>query len=168
MSIPKDINPALDETGRFSTQFQNDENVWFLAGTFGGTVTRNLVVPYGKAILFPIINYEACLADEPFLSHEHQLQDKCREEIDKIADLELNVDGLDIDISGYRVASHSFDIELKIENSLSVKAGKTKMASDGYWLFLRPPCKGDHTIRSFGSCLAGKVKIGCNHNLSII
>ena len=84
MSIPKDINPALDETGRFSTQFQNDENVWFLAGTFGGTVTRNLVVPYGKAILFPIINYEACLADEPFLSHEHQLQDKCREEIDKI------------------------------------------------------------------------------------
>ena len=87
----------------------------FSAGTFGGTVTRNLVVPYGKAILFPIINYEACLADEPFLSHEHQLQDKCREEIDKITDLELNVDGLDIDISGYRVASHSFDIELKIK-----------------------------------------------------
>ena len=111
---------------------------------------------------------KSCFADEPLLSDEVQLQDKCREEIDKIVDFELNVDGLNIDISGYRVASHSFEIESEIENSLSVKAGKTTMASDGYWLFLQPPCKGNHTIQSFGSCLAGKVKIGCNHNLKII
>ncbi|MFF8610022.1 signal protein [Streptomyces sp. NPDC015346] len=32
------------------------EDVWFLAGTFGGRVTRECAVPGGRPIAFPVVN----------------------------------------------------------------------------------------------------------------
>ena len=54
-SIPKDINPAYDDTGKNCAQKQNGP-VWFLAGTYGHAVNRGWDIPAGKAILFPILN----------------------------------------------------------------------------------------------------------------
>ena len=167
MSIPSSINPINDTTGEFTNRSQNDPNVCFLAGTFGGSVTRKCTLPYGKAILFPVINYEASFADEPLLSEVHELENKCKEEIDKIGELSCYVDGQSLNLSEYRIASSAFQIELSCENCLSAKAGKTMMASDGYWLFLSPLTHGKHRINSFGSCLAGKIKIGCTFELTI-
>jgi hypothetical protein len=51
-SIPKDVNPAYDDTGRYCTQGQSGP-VWFLTGTYGHPVDRYCTIPFGKAILFP-------------------------------------------------------------------------------------------------------------------
>lgn len=34
LSVPKDTNPSLDETGKNCSINQHEENVWFLTGTF--------------------------------------------------------------------------------------------------------------------------------------
>lgn len=168
LSIPKNISPVNDITGEFTKQSQYDPNVWFLAGTFGGSTERKCIIPFGKSILFPVINYEASFADEPLLSDALELENKCKEEIDKIGELYCHVDGQVVDLREYRIASSAFEITLSCENCLSAKAGKTVMASDGYWLFLSPLPQGKHEIKSFGSCLAGKIKIGCTFDINII
>lgn len=167
LSIPKGLNPINDTTGKSTYQSQNDPNVWFLAGTFGGSVVRKCMIPYGKSILFPIINYECCLADEPLLANDLQLEEKCKQEIDKIGELYCRVDGQVVHLTQYRIASGAFNIDLPSDNCLSVKSGKTLMASDGYWLFLQPLPRGEHILQSYGSCLAGKVKVGCTFQLTI-
>lgn len=168
LTIPKNINPANDMTGEFISRSQNDPNVWFLAGTFGGSIERKCKIPFGKSILFPVINYEACFADEPLLSDSVELENKCKAEIDKIGELYCYFDEQAVDLREYRIASSGFEIALNYGNCLSAKAGKTIMASDGYWLFLSPPSHGKHEIKSFGSCLAGKIKIGCTFDIDII
>jgi hypothetical protein len=55
MSIPIAKNPVCDETGACAAEGQPDD-VWFLAGTFGGKVSRSCSVPYGRPIFFPAFN----------------------------------------------------------------------------------------------------------------
>ena len=167
LRIPKDVCPAIDKTGQYCGQCQDDRNVWFLAGTFGGFATRMCDIPSRKGILFPVINYEACFADEPLLLTKFDLERKCKEEMDKIADLSLSVDGSPTEIEKYRVPSPAFEIEIKEHNCLSVRPGMTSLASDGFWLFLQPLERGEHTIQSFSTCLAGKIKIGCTYELTV-
>jgi hypothetical protein len=167
LRIPSKICPAVDTTGHFCSQSQDDLNVWFLAGTLGGFATRCCIIPSRRGILFPVINYEASFADEPLLKTKFELEERCREEMDKIADLSLSVDGCPVEIGDYRVSSPAFEIKIERDNCLHVRPGLTSLASDGYWLFLRPLEKGKHSIESFSSCLAGKIKIGCTYQLEI-
>ena len=59
LSIPPEINPVTDTTGAFAAVGQHGP-VWCLAGLIAGsgpsTVTRTIVVPEDKALLFPLIN----------------------------------------------------------------------------------------------------------------
>jgi hypothetical protein len=52
LSIPTDVNPLNDKTGENCAKNQNDTQVWFLAGTYGGTAERTCTIPSGKAIFF--------------------------------------------------------------------------------------------------------------------
>ena len=56
LSLSLEKNPGSDKSGKFSELGQEDPNVWFLAGTFGGSAVRTCTLPLGKAILMPIIN----------------------------------------------------------------------------------------------------------------
>jgi len=51
----EDQNPVQDPTGALAGLGQSGP-VWFLAGSFGQTITRTATVPAGKALFFPIIN----------------------------------------------------------------------------------------------------------------
>jgi hypothetical protein len=55
LSIPGEQNPNTDDTGEDAANGQSGP-VWFLGGTFGGTATRTVTVPAGKALFFPIGN----------------------------------------------------------------------------------------------------------------
>jgi hypothetical protein len=167
ISIPKEMNPALDTTGQFCSVSQPYPNVWFLAGTFGGSVTRYCTIPYGKALFFPVINYETSFADESTLRTEKQLEDVCRSEIDDIRDIYASVDGESIDVRKYRVKSESFEVDMPPNNCLGTLTGLTKIASDGYWLFIDSLPVGNHLLTSFGSCMSGRIKIGCTYELVI-
>jgi hypothetical protein len=57
LSIPRSVNPQLDETGDDAVAGQCG-SLWFLAGVFGGgTAIRNMVfVAEGTGLFFPLIN----------------------------------------------------------------------------------------------------------------
>ena len=167
-SIPKDKNPALDTTGHYCNAFQPYFNVRFLAGTLGGSVTRNCTIPHGKSLLFPVINYETSFEEEPFAKTEEQLEAICSSEIDDIIEISASIDGMTIEVKNFRVRSWCFEVTIPTNNFFGVREGITKIASDGYWLFIDSLSFGNHVLRSFGSCMSGRIKIGCTYNLTVI
>lgn len=56
-SIPKSVNPMIDPTGANCAQGQSGP-VWFLAGSPGGSYDRSCTIPAGKAVFFPVSNWQ--------------------------------------------------------------------------------------------------------------
>lgn len=169
LSIPKDINPALDESGTNCYVNQNNPHAWFLAGTFGGFVQRECTIPTGKSIFFPVINIEASLNDTK-LTKESELLVYCKSHMDSIDSGTLQVKINDqpiLRLDEYRVSTPIFDLNIPNDNVLNAKIGITKATSDGYWLFFRPLSYKTHTLSFSGSCLSGKVRIGATYLINI-
>ena len=72
ISLPKNINPGGDTTGKDCALKQSGP-VWFLAGTFGGAAIRTCTIPAGKAIMLPLINAECDYLAKPNLKSEQEL-----------------------------------------------------------------------------------------------
>src|SRR5262245_25784902 len=51
---PEDTNPVADATGKFCDRNQPDD-IWFLAGTFGGKAQRRCSVPADRLIVVPLL-----------------------------------------------------------------------------------------------------------------
>jgi len=151
LSIPTKDNPVVDETGEKCGVGQNDTNVWFLAGTGGGKITRTCTVPAGKAIFFPMINVQ-CDYSTPELKTESDLRVCAKEDQDKATNLQATVDGVAItDLKKYRVQSPLFNVTRPPDNTSGLPAGTTQSVSDGYWILLKPLTPGKHEIRFSGS-----------------
>ena len=149
LSIPREKNPAVDETGKNSSQNQVDANVWFLAGSFGNNipVRRKCTVPNSKAILFPIVNKEDSFAEDLDLIYEEELAMRARNSMDRLICLQLIVDGKRLpNLSEYRVLSEFFDLTFPENNVYDVNTKNTRSVCDGYWAFLRPLPIGSHEI----------------------
>jgi hypothetical protein len=71
------------------------------------------------------------------------------------------------ELKQYRIQSPSFNVTLPTDNVLALPAQMTKMISEGYWLFLKLLQPGKYDLNSFGSCLAGRIKIGVSYHLTI-
>jgi hypothetical protein len=167
LSIPLENNPINHYTDKNCALNQSGP-VWFLAGTAGGVAERSCTMPAGKAVLFPILNHGGTLADTPAIKSEQELVSLTKREMDVISDLEVIVDSVKLNgLQRYRVQSPIFDVVLSENNLFGGTPGPTRGVSDGYWLFLKPLHKGKHKIHSFGSCLAGKIKIGVNYDITI-
>lgn len=52
-SIPIEVNPIADETGKYCDAGQRGP-YWFLSGNFGGSTTRECTVPKGVKLLVPV------------------------------------------------------------------------------------------------------------------
>lgn len=169
LSIPNDLNPALDETGKYAKLNQSDPNVWFLAGTYtGNSAHRKCVISPSKAILFPVINYETNPLEFPALRSESALVETVIHDIDDIVNPEAIVDGQKV--PAYRVRSDppTFPIELPRNNFFHVPGGGvTRAASDGYWVFLKPLAIGEHDIHFAGSCTGGSRMVTASYHLTI-
>jgi hypothetical protein len=109
-SIPVDINPANDQTGKNSAQNQTDAVVWFLAGTTGGKAERTCTVPVGKSMLFPIIASHCSFAKNKDIKTESDLQSCVRSKQDKVKSIEVAIDGQDLQKSVHRVQSPLFEL----------------------------------------------------------
>jgi hypothetical protein len=149
LSIPRDRNPAVDDTGKNSSQNQSDRNVWFLAGTFGNNipVRRKCTVPESKAILFTIADKEDSFVEDPEFIYEEQLSMRARTAMDRLIQLELVVDGKRLlNLEEYRVHSEFFYLTFPQNNVYDVKPGTYRSVCDGYWAFLKPLPIGSHEI----------------------
>jgi hypothetical protein len=146
-SIPKDINPAYDDTGKNCTQKQNGP-VWFLAGTYGHAVNRKCDIPAGKAILFPILNSECSFAEFPKLKTLSELRLCAKTIQDQVTILNATVDGVPIsNLQKYRIQSPPFSFTLPQNNILGPPSNVTTQAiADGNWVFLKPLSAGSHKL----------------------
>jgi hypothetical protein len=166
LSIPKTENPLVDENEKNCVNNQSGP-VWFLTGTLKGPAERSCTIPADKAILFPIINVEASSAEGDGTTEE-ALAARVKFEMDQITDMRATIDGTNVEkLRQYRIQSPLFNVTLPADNVLGVPAQITKMMSEGYWLFLKPLEPGKYDLNSFGSCLAGRIKIGVSYHLSI-
>ncbi len=151
LSIPKSVNPAADLTGIHSARNQDNPNVWFMAGTLGGSAERECTVPSSKAILLPIINDEQSFAERPEFMLDSEIVSLVKSEIDGVKEMGLTIDGTKLTgLNQFRVQTKPFDVTLPVDNIWGVRAGPTRAAADGYWLFLKPLSVGNHTIHVFG------------------
>ncbi|WP_031085502.1 hypothetical protein [Streptomyces sp. NRRL WC-3549] len=57
MSAPEDRCPVKDSTGEHAAWGQPDD-VWFLAGTYGGRVVRRCAIPADRPVFFPVLNMQ--------------------------------------------------------------------------------------------------------------
>ncbi len=163
-SIPKENHPLLDKMDKYYDVNQSGP-VWFLAATVEGTIHRICQIPYGKAILVPVLNYGGTLADEPSCKTDQDLVLFAKKEMDEISDLEVRLDKQDLPT--FRIRSPIFDVVLPQANLCNGTPGPTRGTADGYWLFLRPLDIGSHTIESVGSCKAGTFKIKATYEITI-
>jgi hypothetical protein len=170
LSIPKAANPNLDTTGENCALGQHDD-VWFLAGTFGGTVVRSCIVPAGKPIFFPLINIIAFkpVGNETLLD----LRRLAAAFIDSVNVLECTMDGVACfdNPSKFRVRSPTFTViappkGLIPPGQLSVPGNTDPIVSDGYWLLLDPPSAGVHTI-SVKAATTGGFALEVTYHLTV-
>jgi hypothetical protein len=138
-SIPKDIHPAYDDSGKYCTVNQNGP-VWFFPGTYGKPVIRECTIPSGKAILFPILNSECSVAEFPNLKTIQELRLCAKAFQDQVTQLQAIVDGIAIsDLEKYRIQSLPFNFTLPANNILGLPANtSTQAVADGNWVFLKP------------------------------
>jgi len=168
LSIPKENHPAYDDTGEKWAINQDDPDVLFLAGTTAGKVERTIIIPPGRAILFPVINYATSYSEDPGLKTEDEMILHAKSNIDDIVKKEANIDGASLLISDkHRVQSPPFDFSFPTNNIYGVKGGSTRGVGDGYWIFLKPLSLGKHNIRTSGSCLSGRIQIDVSVNLIV-
>jgi hypothetical protein len=168
LTISKENHPAFDETGENYAIGQTDPDALFLAGTAGGYAKRTIATTASKALLFPVINHIISYAENPDLKTDHELILFTTSHTDDIVRKELNIDGINFEISeNFRVISPPFDFSFPTNNVFGVKEGPTRGAGDGYWVFLRPLSVGQHKIRTFGSCMSGRIQIGLDLDLIV-
>ena len=86
LSIPRDINPGY---GHDHSIFQDNETVYFLAGTFGGSANRTVTIPSERAILFPIINFTTSYAEDSDLRDDQHMLAEAKKDIDDIVEKSL-------------------------------------------------------------------------------
>jgi hypothetical protein len=166
LAIPKTENPLVDENGKNCIINQSGP-VWFLAGTLKGSAERSCAIPADKAILIPVINYEASVAEGDGTTDE-ELAARAKFEMDQITNMQAMFNGTNVkELKQYRIQSPPFNVTLPADNVLGLPAQTTKMMSEGYWLFLKPLEPGKYDLHSFGSCLAGRIKIGSSYHLTI-
>jgi hypothetical protein len=158
LSAPPAVNPILDSTGANCAQGQgvfSNNNVWFLAGTFGGSATRSCTIPPGKSLFFPILNtFFAC--DPPEAMTACPPLSDIRAFLAGIMNnpllLEASIDGVPVQaLASYRAASSVFSLQLPADNVFGAPAGTYEPAvADGYYLLVTPGTPGPHTIKFKG------------------
>ncbi len=159
-SLPLSINPFGHGTDGTIGQ---SGPVWFLGGTFTGDNTvRQITVPAGKALFFPVMDVECSNIEAPpfFGSNEAELR-VCAKAFadDQIAGvygpLFCRLDGVDIkNVTAYRFATPLMQLTFPeavpaSDNffAVDIAAGQTVYSvGDGVYLLLNPLPVGVHTL----------------------
>ena len=162
LSIPAATNPAADLTGAHCGEGQAGP-VWFLAGTFGGSATRDCTVPAGKALFFPIVvtMWGAGVFDcEPTVPgvpcNLAALRGIAAASVDSVT-LEASIDHKRLkDLTNQRVQAPAYTITYPADNVYGLPAGiYAPNVADGYWIMIPPLSAGKHSIHFKGEITGG-------------
>lgn len=172
LAIPVETNPTFDATGANCSRGET-ARIFFLAGEGSGNpVTRTCTVPSSKPLFFPIINVECSNVEAPpFFGATDADRASCASGFGDdigIATLKLTIDGVDVPrLDRLRAASPPFDFSMPGNDNILFVNGPTsgRSASDGFWVLLRPPVPGTHTIHFEGKFVSG-VGAGFSENVT--
>ena len=171
LGTPSAVNPVLDKTGIHSDINQSGD-VWFLAGKFGSEnkdiPERSCSIPHGKGILFPVLNCEANPIEYTELATDQDIINHVVHDVDSVALRNCFLNGKSI--KPERITSDPMIFELTIpkDNPLGLeKAGTTRAAADGYWVFLKPTSASHLSIYFEGSCENGRLYSGARYSITI-
>jgi len=146
-SMPKQLSPVRDYTGKHCHVGQKGE-VWFLAGGYGSsTINRQCEIPYGKHVFFPIINmlyyprYEGSTTCD-------RVKEKAALNNDHLLDIYVELDGVAAwnPASSRMSSSKCFDLLGLIPEKYNAPE-VFPSATDGYWVMLKPLSRGQHILR---------------------
>lgn len=164
LSIPAASNPILDPSGAFAAVGQSGK-VWFLAGTTGTgvvpPVVRNVSVPSGTPLFFPIVNYFWVNTPEygdPVWSpvQEASARDQIAAVVDTATGLTLRIDGKTVpNLNNFRFKSTAAACKippLAADNIFGANLinNPYHCVADGYWALIPPLSVGSHTIHFTG------------------
>ena len=152
MSFPADTSPLTDATGANCGVGQSGP-VFFLVGTIGGTAVRDeCVVPVGKSILFPLVNFISAVPEDGTTAGE--IQTLCSWVTGYIDEVQATVDGVPLQnlMRDYRFPSPIFSFTGAVGNPYApqYEGFRETAFSDGYWVLLHPLPPGEHTVHFGG------------------
>jgi hypothetical protein len=155
-SIASGENPLQDVTGQKAHVGQN-ENIWFLGGTFGtGRVMRKVTFTAGKGFFFLVLGIELSEAEAPGTEEKERIF-IVTDTANRVFEKKVIVDGIYIEgLDRQRVASTPFEINLPEKNVLrniygsNIARQKTMAVADGYYALLAPLKPGKHVIKFGG------------------
>ena len=167
VALPHSQSPISDETGERCALGQDDD-VWMLAGTFGGPATRSCDVPAHTPLFFPLMNRWVIPGKDPswapadvpaFIEAVGQYFASQRThtcELTLVLDGEpLLADAEEIDEELYVALDEPFEVEVNDDNWASAsgkQGGLYQFAlADGHYALLRPLPPGDHVLEFGGA-----------------
>jgi hypothetical protein len=172
LGIPKRVNPVVDLSGEYTTMNQQNRDVFFLAGKLaeedGILPERSCIVSTQKSILVPVINCEANLLENPELETDEGIVKHVKSDEDTIVRAKCYLDCKEIPTQRISSDPLIFEVKMVDNNLFDVGGGGTTHASaDGYWVFLKPLPRGNHTISFQGSCEMGRLHSGATYKLNV-
>ncbi|MFD3530287.1 signal protein [Streptomyces sp. NPDC058664] len=141
-------NPVSDQDGHLCAQGQPGD-IWFLAGTFGGTATRSCTVPAKVPLAFPLVNTFGEAADcTAFMAS---------------AQGSALLDGRALEAERYEATP--VRITAVDGNPLTGESGRFRSQACGLWVQLEPLSPGSHTLNIRGS--SGSFAIAVDYKLQV-
>ncbi|MBB2743869.1 UNVERIFIED_ORG: hypothetical protein FHR35_003705 [Microbispora rosea subsp. rosea] len=147
-SEAESTNPVADDTGEFCDRNQ-PEDVWFLAGTFGGTVRRTCALPAGRPVVFPLVNLVGSQAD----CEDFMVTAKGGAVLDGRPARPERMEEEDVAVTGVA------------DNPLTGVEGTESFYACGLWVRLKPLRPGRHTLTIHGS--SGGFRVGADYTLIV-
>jgi len=160
LSYPSGGNPLVDTTGALSGLGDRGD-VFFLAGTLTGPVSRTATVRQGQTLLIPLGNAVSNIPT--FGSNEPEVRADAAATNGPASGLFLTVDGAPAPLpaSAPTLASFhqvtppgTFPLTFPANNVFGAPVGTYQSVSDGYWVMLDGLSPGSHTLH-FGGHFAG-------------
>ncbi|MFI8458102.1 hypothetical protein [Kitasatospora sp. NPDC085464] len=147
-SIEQARNPVLDRDGHLCGQGQKAD-LWFLAGTTGGAVTRSCTVPADMPMIFPVVNLSGGRTD-------------CLDFM-TAAQGSATLDGRALPVETIEPTLIGFDTVKG--NPFTAGSGKVYRYACGLWVRLEPLAPGRHELSVRGA--AGSFATAADYHLQV-
>jgi len=146
-------NPNLDATGADAGNGQPRDDVFFIAGTFGGSANRAFTVPTESALFLPLLNNLAAVPlpaprPKPDVNQVPQAREINGSFIAGVTELHVMLNGQSLVDSIVRAESPVFKF---IAPDDAILPGTWRGLSDGYWLYIPPLPPGTYVLNFGGT-----------------
>ncbi|MGW4390877.1 signal protein [Streptomyces sp. NPDC004685] len=147
-SEPEKTNPVADQDGS-ACGLNQPQDVWFLAGTFGGQVERACKVPAGRPIAFPLVNRFGDRSDcAAFMSNVRGT---------------VRLDGRAIEPETYQ--GDLITVQSAQGNAVTGEEGRFTATGCGLWVQLPSLAPGKHSLKIRGQ--SDDFSTGVDYALSV-